>query len=294
LRYLYKNKNDRFNLRAYSKITNIPRSTIYDYVNKLDNLGFIKKETANNQITEKGIIVLKSEEGMSDMGVGRLGRECRKKANLSTHYHKFKLPISNKENFRIENIDNLNPIDYNENKLHNLYQIIINFEDATILINPKQLIINLYDIHTKDVDESDFKCLSRAIEYAKKFIGIGIITEGMIIEEGHWARVESKLSDFLHDKVDNKYFLDLGQGKKFWIDHSLKREDETNDKEIRERIDTFLTDVINSNAVMSDINLVVKALGFISKLESARLFKEIDQRKELTKHISKEKPDYFG
>ncbi len=305
LRYLYKNNNSRFNVKGYHRLANLSRSTVYDYLDRLESYGFVKRETANNRITNKGIILLTSSEGVSDRGVGSVRRECRKEANLSTHYHKFKLPISDKQKFLIENLDKLTPLDVRENKLNNLHQIIVEFEDGTILINPKQLIINLFDVITEDVAESDFKCITRAIEYVKKFMDIGVITEGIILEEGHWARVESILSDFLYEKVDNRYFLDLGKGRKFWIDHSHKREDETNDKVVRERIDTFLTDVANSDISLLDIDKITKALGFISKLESSRLMNQIDQRKNTIKSaideglqakndINNDRPSYVG
>ncbi len=291
LRYLHRQHNQRFNLKEYSRITSIPRPTIYDYLNKLENYGFVKRELANNKITEKGIILLESTEKL-DVGGSR--QECREINKLSTHFHKFKLPISDKSKFNKINLKKINPTDIKENKLHNLHQIIVYFEDATILINPKQLIINLYDIITDNVEESDFKCLSRAIEYAKKFMKIGVKTEGIIVEEGHWARVQSILSDFLYDKVDKRYFLDLGKGKKFWIDHSLKREDETNDKMVRERVDNFLTQISSNDFDLNDINKIKESLGFITKLESARLMDKIEENKlkkfELQKEMKKINP----
>ena len=66
---------------------------------------------------------------------------------------------------------------------------------------------------------------------------------GLIIETGHWARVESVLSDFLFEKIDNRYFLDLGNGFKFWIDHSKEREDETNSKHFRKTVDEYFLDM---------------------------------------------------
>jgi len=90
-------------------------------------------------------------------------------------------------------------------------------------------------------------------------MSIGIETEGIFTEEGHWARIKSMLSDFLYDKIDNKYYLDLGNGKHFWIDYSPdkygipKREDETNDKEVRERIDNFLGQVASDDFDLQDI-----------------------------------------
>ena len=295
LHYLKEHTN-RFNIKAYSRLTNTPRTTIYDTLNRLAAKGLIKRELANNIIEKEGITYLEASKGVSE-GVGKSRRECREKETLSTHYHKFKLPISDKINFSTSRLNELNPISFYENKLHNLHQIIINFEDAKIFINPKQLIIHLPDMLTKDTEEADFKAISKAIEYAKMFIKIGVITEGLLVEEGHFARIESALSDFLYTKVDNKYFLDLGEGRKFWIDHSDKREDETNDKAFRERIDTFLYDLSSNDYLISDIDKLVQSLGFITKIESSRLLKEI-RSKELEQNpqpiIKGKKPEYIG
>ena len=242
LRYLYQTNNTRFNLRNYSiNIAKVPRSTVYDQLNKLERYGFVKRELANNKITEKGMIFLQSSE---KEGVGSSRRVCRKREKLSTHFHKFKLPISDKRNFNNSRIKELNAKEMIENKLHNLHQTIIYFDDATIVIN-------------------------RALEYAKELRKIGIITEGILVEEGHWARIDSILSELIYEKVDGKYFLDLGDGKKFWIDHSLgKKEDETNDKIVRERVDKFLTEISNNDVSVLDIDKITKSLGFPRRCSS--------------------------
>lgn len=297
LRYLHKTNNKRFNVRDYSiNIANIPRSTVYDYLNKLERYEFVKRELANNKITKKGMIFLQASE---NIGVGSSRRECRKRGKLSTHFHKFKLQIGDKKNFNISRIEELKPVNIKENKLHNLHQTIVYFDDATIVINPKQVIISLYDIISENVEDSDLKSLDRAIEYTKKLSKIGLVTEGILVEEGHWARIDSILSELLYEKIDGKYFLDLGDGKKFWIDHSLgKKEDETNDKVVRERVDKFLTEISNNDISLLDIDKITKSLGFISKLESARLLNEIDIRKESRKLEIKGdlsiKTDYIG
>jgi len=294
LRYLYKYNNSRFNLKEYSRDTNTSRSTIYGYLDRLKSNGLVKRETANNSITKKGIILLTSSEKEEKGGVESSRRGCRKSENLSTHYHKFKLPISDKSKFSIEKLKRLNPTKYHQNKLHNLHQIIISFEDATVFINPKQLIINLYDVISANVEDSDIECISRAVGYAEKFMEIGVITEGMMIEEGHWARAESLLSNFLYKNVDKRYFLELKDGKKFWIDHSLTIEDETNDKQIRERTDKFLTEIATKDISLLDIDKITKALGFISKIESSRLLKEIDNRKRPKEQKPLGKASYIG
>ena len=305
LRYLKDNKELRFNVKNYSRISNIDRSTIYDILNKLSNLELVKREIANNKIMEKGIILLESEEGgVSDSS----RRECRTAANLSTHYHKFKLPISDKTKFNISRISELAPIGYKENKLFNLHQIIINMEDGVILVNPKHIIINLFDVITSDVDESDFKCFSRAINYTEKLMEIGIETEGIIIESGHWARIESALSNFLYEKVNNRYFLDLGNGKKFWIDHSRQREHETNDKEFERKIDEFFLDlncnetiplskvsdyIMQTSLQMNHATHALTALANSQQALTSTLQAMLPKQSNETE-VPKEKPDYFG
>ena len=129
-----------------------------------------------------------------------------------------------------ERLNTIKTNGFKENKLANLHQVIVDFEDAKVVINPKQIRINLFDVISENVEDSDMKCLSRAIEYAEIIKKLGIETEGVMIEKGHWARIESSLSDFLYNKVDNRYFLELKDGSKFWIDHSDgKQEDETRD-----------------------------------------------------------------
>lgn len=241
LRYIH-NRGGRLNIRKYSKLSKKPRSTIYDYLKKLEKHELIQKTLGDAYITEKGKLAL----GASNKGVGSSRWGCRNNQNLSTHYHKFKLPISCGKKFNKLNLKELNPVEYYENNLHNLHQLIIKFEDATVIINPKKLIINLFDVVSDNVEDSDIQCLNRALEYAKKFRKIGIETEGIMVEEGHWARMESALSDFLAKNFDGQYFLDLGDGKKFWIDYSKGIEDETNDKEVRQKIDSTLSDIANN------------------------------------------------
>jgi len=287
LRYLFIHKSKRFNVRDYSRsIAKIPRSTVYSCLDKLEKLELVNRSLGDNKISEKGLILIDSQESsIGNEPVGASRSECREINKLSTHFHKFKAIITERKNFSKLRLERLNPKGIKENNLHNLKQTIVYFEDATIVINPKQLIINLYDVITDNVEDSDIKCLSRAIEYSKKLMSVGIETEGILVEEGHWARIQSFLSDFLYEKVDNKYFLDLGDGKMFYIDHSPdkfgvpKREDETNDKIVRERVDSFLNQISSNDFDLHDIDKIKESLGFITKLESARLTDQIEENK---------------
>jgi hypothetical protein len=180
-------------------------------------LGFIERDLANNKINEKGKVYLDStNQSVGKGGVGRVSEVSDggvgKREVLSTHFHKFKLKISSTEKFSMWKLEKLNHQGIKENKIGNLHQTIVTFSDAKIIINQKQVIINLFDIVSENVEETDINALSRAVKYAEILKGVGLETEGIMLEEGHWARVESVLSDFLYEKVDKKYFVTLNDG----------------------------------------------------------------------------------
>ncbi len=264
------------NIKEYSRINKIPRSSVYEILNRLERKDFVKRKEYDNRITRKGEVYLKT----TNRGVGKLRRECRDSKNLSTHYHTFVLPISDKSKFRKERLNKIRTEGWKENKLANLHQIIVDFQDAKIVINPKEVRINLFEIVSKNVEDSDMESLSRVIEYTEIIKKLGIETEGVMVEGGHWARVESVLSKFLFKKVDKRYFLKLSDGSKLWIDNSDGHlEDETNSKVVRKNMDDFLDQVGINGFDLTDINKIKESLGFITKLEAVRLTDKIEENK---------------
>lgn len=289
LEHLLKIGDSRLNVKEYARINKIARSTVYEILNRLERKELVSRKLADNKITKKGKIYLETTNRGVGRGVGNSRWGCRDFGNLSTHYHTFVLPIKDRSKFKIERLDTIKNEGYKENRLANLHQIIIDFQDAKIVINPKQVRINLFDINSKNVEDSDIECLSRAIEYAELMRKIGVETEGAMVEKGHWARVESVLSDFIYNKVDSRYFLTLKSGAKFWIDHSDgKEEDETDNKIVRKRVDDFLNQVASNDYDLSDISKVKESLGFITKLESMRLSDKIEENKLERLRLKKE------
>ena len=267
LRYMSNSKGERLNIKAYSRLASIPRSTIYYILDKLIKDESVEKPySAYYKITNKGINVVDVSNG----SVGNLRSECRKedikKANLSCHYLKYTSKIVDKTWFSIEKIKNLLPKDNRTLNLKNLTQHYIYFDDATIIVNPKQVIIRIHDIIVENTEIAEYETFNKALKYLNKLRTIGIKTENICLESGHFARVRSMLSESL-SKIDDRYFLELDDGKKFWIDCSDKLEDETNDIDTRERLDTFLTDALSCNSLMSDIGKMKEVLGTIIKLK---------------------------
>ena len=291
LRHMFYNKEKRLNIKDYSRKESIPRSTIYSMLESLKELGMVEKKGLGYfTITQQGNNYVDSTIG-DTWGVTPSRSQCRS-GQLSTHYLRYKLPISDKSNFSKSRIKELNPLKYKSLKWNkdNIYYVY--FEDGTIIINPRSVSIRIHEIIAEDTEEAHFKAFNKVIDYMNKISKIGLKTASIELEKGHYARVESHLADFL-EKIDKRYFLDLGNGKKFWIDMSPpnEKEDETNDMQVRERIDQFMEDMINSDVLLSDIDKIVKALGFISKIECARLKGEL---KPLNGITPKEKPNYFG
>ena len=201
------------------------------------------------------------------------------------------MTIFSKNYFSSDRLNEMVPNGTHKVKWNNDFIYYAYFDDGTIIINPKQVSIRIHDIIAEDTEEAHFKAFNKALGYMDKISKIGIKTASIELEPSHYERIDSYLAEFL-EKIDKRYFLDLGNGKKFWIDYSKdKRNDETNDEQIRKRVDDFMDDVINSDVLVSDIDKIIKALGFVTKIECARLKKEIKPFNGIT---PKEKPDYFG
>jgi len=248
VRYLFQHQGERFSIRNYSHLQGIPRSTIYHYLARLQRQGYVEKpHTGNHIITQKGIDYL--DLSTPPVQTPRWG--CRTES-LSTHYLKYHLPILSSE-FHESLIASVQPDSHTKNQLQNFTQYTIKWDYASIQINTKQVVIHVHDIIAGDVDEAHARAFLVALEAAKKLKPLGIRCEGMRLQMAHYARIESHLAKTL-SKMDNRYFLDLGDGEKFWIDTSLNYEDETNSPEFRKRLDSFLLDMKNSSALLSDVD----------------------------------------
>ena len=286
-------KVDRLNVNGYSDKNKIPRSTTRDRVRKLARLGLAEDNYAEKKITKQGLIYLENTNQVEKKGVGN-SRQGGRKNQLSTHWHKFSIPIKDRSKFIREKLERiLNTENIIDNKLPNLHQIIITLEDAKIIINPKQVKINLLDYVSDDIEESDMSYLPRVVEYIEKLKKTGLELDTLNVEEkGHWARIESVLADFLY-KIDERYYLELSDGSKLWIDHSpdkygnRKAEDETNNKIVRERVDSHLNRIGTGEIDLSDIDKIKESLGFITKLESTRLMDKIEESKLMRLKLEK-------
>lgn len=296
-------KNKTISINRYSDLRKIPRSTTRSRLKKLDRIGLISyKPTHHLNIVEKGLIYLEQKllKNNGDESLRLGGREN----DLSVHWHKFNVLIKNKEKFRKEKLNHLN-CTWTENKgMNNWSETIAKFNDATIIIKPNTLVISLFDTIKKDADEVDAICLRRLIEYLELFDDLGLETERVTIERGHWARIDSELAKWIEKKFGNGYELRLNGEKIFYVDFSPDKygirhlEDETPSKEFRSNIDNALLNIGTGKIDLTDIKALKESLALITSMESLRLQEKIEENKlkrlQLEKFDNELKSGYSG
>src|SRR6056297_367996 len=146
LKYMLSHEDERFNRRGYSRLTHIAPSTIADMINRLIVKGLVKKESIGNPVlTQDGKNYLNITNQDKKSGVGRLRMGERGRDNLSLHKTKFKLPILCKKNFDELKIKSLNLTNYKKTKLQNLETHYLYYNDVTIVIQPKQVLVYIKD-----------------------------------------------------------------------------------------------------------------------------------------------------
>lgn len=251
-------ENERFNVKGYSREFNISRSTVKDALERLRIKKLIEHPfTGMWRITHVGETILNAQEGVA--GTSRRGWRG---AALSQHYTKYIVPIKDRSKFNPQNMKGIKRVD-----LPNMTTYYLYLENSTIRITSKQYIIHVHDIIAKDTDESFFESFAEAMKHITFLEGQGLIGEKVIMDRPHYARINSVLSEVL-EKIDEHYFLDLGKGRKLWVDHSNdKREDETNDEETRKKLDKLIKDLVDSNAEFADIDKITEALSHLTKLK---------------------------
>jgi len=285
LAYLYNNRNQRFNVKAYSRIIDKDRSCVYYLLSKLIRKGLVRKpHIAEHTITGKGISFLEATDS-EILAKKRCSVGVSDKLTLSTHFTRYILPIKERSNFSKSDLSELNPLRIKEIKLPNFNQHIVYFEDATIIISLKQVAIRIHDILAEDTEEAHYKILSKALNYEEKLRKINLITEGIILDSSHYARVNSILADSLK-KIDEHYFIELKDGTKFWIDNSPPNriEDETTSQELRKKIDDFWNDLNFSDSRFSDIDKIKESLGDLTKLKFLDE-KELENQKKINSSV---------
>ncbi|MFW6119388.1 MAG: hypothetical protein ACOC80_00730 [Petrotogales bacterium] len=269
--YLIAQGKDRFNVTQYSRQTGVSRSTIYDRLHALQSKGIVDGiQTGDIRITTKGKRIYEANQGVS--AVPRKG--CRP-GQLSIHKNTYRIKIKDKTNFHPDKLKQLGAESWYPHRLPNRidYQVHIG-DGVNMTIMTNEVRIHIEDTVGQDVPEAEAKILERFWDYLTKIEDIGIITEGVILTQSHYARVLSTLSSAL-EKIDHRYHIDLGDGRKFWIDHSEgHREDESNDSQVRENVDEAIQRICEGN-LLEQIDKNTENIAGLTKIAETMLKRDL-------------------
>lgn len=288
LGHLFNHQGERWNCRGWARAHNLARPTVQCAIDRLIRHGFAEAVGYGDvRITHSGkcsFEALSKYNGNYFPYDDGARRECRKNdenfikdksVNLSTHYTRFVAPIVDRSKFDPGSLLKLGP--YTVNSMMNWTEYVVKLEGMTIAIKPKSVYIYVHDVLTEDVEEAHFHTLTKAVEAIGKLRQLGVMAEKVELEGAHYARIESHLADSLA-KIDGRYFLDLGDGKKFWIDRSLgKLEDETNDLVSRERLDNLLRDAMTTDSRLSDLDKMKELMGLMVRMQALQMMQQLGQ-----------------
>lgn len=224
------------NVRRFADQTRIPRTTIRDTLKRLINKGYIDKPYLGVYVlSDKGKQIITALDSVAGSSVGGGGSEGR----FSTHYLKYTAKITSTDYNWKERLKQLTKKTHETNNTNNPVTYAY-FEDCTAIIHKHKIIIRIHDIINNDSEIALLESFNKALDKFADFKKIGIISEGMILEDSHYALMNTYFAEAL-DKLQERYFITLNNGSKFWIDKSHgKAEVESNKKQLIENIDTFI------------------------------------------------------
>lgn len=262
-----------FNVKGHSKSLKIPRTTLSDILRRLEIKGLASHpSTGSWGITEQGKQIYDAFY-LPQRGDGANGLVCRPDSKdisiFSQHKNKFTLPLLVPYDFSESDIKILNPVDSKKIKVPKSDSLIhiLYFEGVTLRINPKS--VELWFSEITDVNDSSISLdvFERALNFTENLLELGMIGDTLVLDDAHFAMVNSLLGEVL-EKIDNKLSIDLGNGKKLWIDHSKgNNELETNDEDVKERLKDFLYKVLNDDVDFSELKDMKEVLSLLTKLQ---------------------------
>lgn len=253
-----------------SNYIGVERTTFNSARDRLINKGLIEQiSTGTYKVTEFANQVLESKPIIK-------GRQAVSRSHVSIHKTQYILKLHDTKQYYEERLKELNPIEEPTHHPHKnfSYQRILKFDNATLVINKKSVMINIFEtLHTSAIGGA-YESFLTAVEYAESLRKIGLVGSKIILHDSHFAQVESILSQYLF-KVDNNFTIELDDGTKYWIDHSMDLlEEETNSAEAKENVASAMKAIISGRVDLDDLPLLkhtVKELVLHSAHQSNNL-----------------------
>lgn len=276
--YILNSDNNRITLnnkrRLYLNL-GVPKASFQDTLKRLIEHKIIYHDEWNYtiEVTEKGKLWLET------MGENHRGG-WRSESDLSQHKIEFKTFISDGTitKDKINAMQAIKVDSYELSKNNIVYNL--HYDNEMIIIYSKCIIIKIHEL-IGDTISTQIQAFEIALKYLEKLRVAGFIIEDRLeLTDSHYELVSKVLSGILN-KFEHNMQLDLGQGRKLWIDHSKskkfrdgKQAIESNDPIVINKVKDLLIDVSNSELSYNQIEkLCVQNRKDIDKLIQLELLK---------------------
>lgn len=257
----------RFSARAFSIRHNVSRSSIRHALERLCKKQIIEKKLL-------GVYALLPHARDTENPLATPGQMPRRvwpggwpgDENLSQHQTRYEIPIKDCKKFHPDKLKLLSPLDIRHNKLPNYTQHYAYFDDATLVVNTRKVIIYIHDIEGAHTEETMQKAFDKALSYFQLLEKIGIDADQMMLAKADWARFETILAD-LFERIQERFCITLRNGKKLWVDYSGgKRELESDDPQVLDRLYEYMESALNAKTLPTDLDKACEMLNLIVKL----------------------------
>ena len=248
----------RVNIHKLAKDREIARSTVYNAVKRLLQKGLIcQPNYYSHAITDAGRAWLLAE--------GPNRTVCRARADslevIRDHKFTFKLPVfrwpANWEGNRCDIIDKKS---IQTKLLHfskNNPQVFAEFPDnVRVTFTSRHIIIKPQNIFEQDHALAAELAISRTLEVMRLLTELGFRLDDaqgkvhLLQIEGHYTLVNSVLGQWFEKNAPGFCIRDKDNKAIYWVDHSTgKLEDETSTETGRDRLDTFLRDIMEKETL---------------------------------------------
>jgi len=255
LRVLQNLGDGRFNVHAYAREKKVSRSTVYKALSNLESKGLVSSEfIGGHHLTPKGFKWIQAQSTHRTVGRGAGGDSY-----VRDHKFTFEIPIRsypdswadatvgliNRQTIQstLRNFSKNNPLLYAKFP-----------DDVDVVITTTRAIIKPKNILANDHSEAALDAITKAHAVIDHLLtaGFGLLDKNGILpliqKEGHYAEVNSLLSEFFERHAKGFHVLGRDGRARFWVDHSDgHREDETSDETSRMRLQRAMFDIMDND-----------------------------------------------
>jgi len=299
LGYMLSRQDERFNIRGFSDQFGASRSTVMSALKRLIEKGFVAKpHYGNHKITDAGISYISILDDHRTV--------CREDHDVSyVRDHKFTFEIKVKrfpKNWKTNSVSLINT-NFIQKSLHQFSKnnklLHAKFpDDVDVVFTTTKVIIKPKNIFTKTHSEAALAAIAKSYEVIECLLELNFELSGsdgvlhLVQREGHYAEVNSLLSQFF-EKHARGFYVPGSDGKPmFWVDHSDgHREDETASEQSRERLNAAMYDIMDNE--LPKFSQMAEDLHFL-KAVTADLVKMQILQKQQVQGVELGRADYFG